>query len=222
MPRKRKSKLKRFLTKKKVGIIVLIMTTLCGLFYFRDSIYSPYPAIVKDYQIRYKLMDDPSYLVKLRNYCKYNLSDPIEGLDYVELLLWEHNHLEYPQKLDTNQNAYLDADRREMPIDILSQCIWTDGKALGRCGEFSLLYNGLLLANGYDSRIVVDCSVKTDNRTADDHVWNEVWIGYWFHIDPTEMRINAPWMYEVNWNKNINQIYGIQGNIITDLTNKYR
>lgn len=199
-----------------------MIALLTILFNFRDSIYSPYPSIVIEYRIRYKQMADLSYLIKLKDYCKYNLSDSIEGLNPFELVIWEHNHLEYPNKTDATQNAYLDAHRREMPIEILSECIWTDGRALGRCGEFALLYNDLLLANGYESRIVVDCSVKTDSRTAGDHVWNEVWLGYWFHLDPTEGAYDEPWLYERNWGKNINQVYGIQGDIITDLTNKYK
>mgnify|MGYP002397199549 CR=1 FL=1 len=90
-----------------------------------------------------------------------------------------------------------------------------------------MLYNGLLLANGYQSRIVVDCSVKTDNRTAGDHVWIEIWMkneSRWMMIDPTERIIDSPDMYTnpSRWNKCVNRVFAIQGNIIIDVTSIYR
>lgn len=96
--------------------------------------------------------------------------------------------------------------------------------ALGRCGEFALLYNGLLLANNYRSRIVVDCSIATGNRKAGDHVWNEVLInGMWLHVDPTERIFNSPDLYSNpnKWNKEVNKVYAIEGNIVVDVTQTY-
>jgi len=98
------------------------------------------------------------------------------------------------------------------------------GFAVGRCGEFALLYNGLLLANGIDSRIIIDCSIATGNRTAGDHVWNEVWLNEtWIHVDPTEGIFNDPGMYSSpeRWNKEVNKVYAIHGNEIEDVTETY-
>lgn len=113
----------------------------------------------------------------------------------------------------------------ETTDDIIPGSFQWLGYTVGRCGEFALLYNGLLLANGYRSRIVVDCSIKTDGRSAGDHVWNEVWMnnGTWIHVDPTERIINSPEMYSNpdRWDKNVNLVYAIEGNAIEDVTNRY-
>ena len=189
-----------------------------------------------DYRYRYNQMATPEYLERLRAFAdgsliivgttsngvelELSLNGSIDGLDYSRLLEWEHRHLMY-------WGGELQV-RPETPIEILTtNILLTEGSfiALGRCGEFALLYNGLLLANNYKSRIVVDCSIKTDDRKAGDHVWNEVWINNtWIHVDPTEEKINDPAMYSNSerWNKNVNLVYGIEGNEITDLTDKYR
>lgn len=203
-------------------------------------------------------MATDEYIGALRSWA-YDNFDPISGLNYSQLLEWEHRHLEY-------WGGQLEV-RPELPISILSTnligtvtmknnfslrlaiyCSQTEtftvylndgetvndiatnswywwGYAIGRCGEFALLYNGLLLANGYQSRIVVDCSFQTDDRVTGDHVWNEIWINNtWIHIDPTEGIINDPTMYSnpERWNKNVNLVYAIQGNVITDVTEIYR
>jgi hypothetical protein len=258
--RKKQNKLK-FFTRKKLGIISiigLIMVTLLIVTTFCDLIFCPYPAIVMVYKYRYDQMAELTYLEQLKIYTKDTLYDSIEGLNYSQLLKWEHRHLTY-------WSGELQV-RPEMPIEILTTNLlgtllvkdftfriavycnqtgsytiylndgettndvipyswrWS-GYALGRCGEFALLYNGLLLANGYRSRIVVDCSIETNDRITGDHVWNEVWINStWVHIDPTESIINSPDMYSNpdKWNKNVNLVYSIEGNEIIDLTNKYR
>jgi hypothetical protein len=104
------------------------------------------------------------YREELHNYAEKVLHDPIKDLDWQRLLGWEHRHLEYTR-------GDLPKPRAEMPIDIILQ-------AKGRCGEFALLYNGLLLTNNYRTRIVIDCSELKDRskKAAGDHVWNEVMI----------------------------------------------
>jgi transglutaminase-like putative cysteine protease len=95
----------------------------------------------------------------------------------------------------------------------------------GRCGEFALLYNGLLLANGYRSRLVVDCSTLRDKskKVAGDHVWVEVFIDDgWVHVDPTAKRINEPLMYALEWKKDVNLVYAVTDRQIVDATKTYQ
>jgi len=170
-----------------------------------------YPGIVKVYRQRFDRMATPAYKRKLRIYTEAVLHDPVEGLDWKQLLNWGHRHLEYTKE-------ELPKPRAEMPIDIIVQ-------AKGRCGEFALLYNGLLLANSYQTRIVIDCSVLQDKskKVAGDHVWNEILSeSIWMHVDPTEKRINCPSMYAMEWSKDVNLVYAIAEKQILDVTENYR
>ena len=138
------------------------------------------------------------------------MHDPIEGLNWEQLLDWEHRHFKYTK-------GELPKPRAELPIDIIVQ-------AKGRCREFSLLYNGLLLANGYQTRLVIDCSTLRDKskKVAGDHVWVEVLIDCaWVHVDPTEKRINQPLMYVLDWGKDVNLVYAISKEEIADVTKTY-
>jgi transglutaminase-like putative cysteine protease len=155
-------------------------------------------------------MATPEYKQELCNYAEAVLHDSLEGLDWKQLLDWEHRHFKYTE-------GPLPKPRAEMPINIIHQ-------AEGRCGEFALLYNGLLLANGFRCRIVVDRSTFTDKskKTAGDHVWNEVFVNLaWVHVDPTEKRINQPLMYALEWNKDVNLVYAITEKEILDVTENY-
>jgi transglutaminase/protease-like cytokinesis protein 3 len=104
-----------------------------------------------------------------------------------------------------------------MPIDIIKQ-------SKGRCGEFALLYNGLLLANAYTCRIIIDCSTlhNQSKSAAGDHVWNDIRVdGGWMHVDPTEKRVNQPMMYATEWNKDVNLVYAIAKRGISEVTKSY-
>lgn len=172
---------------------------------------SPYPKVVNVYQQRFHKMAKPEYLRDFKQCTKAVLKDPIEGLDWKALLNWEHRHLEYTR-------GELPKCRAEMPMDIIKQ-------AKGRCGEFALLYNGLLLADAYKCRIIVDCSTLHDKSkaAAGDHVWNEIQQdGGWMHVDPTEKRINQPLMYAQEWNKDVNLVYAITKRGILEVTESYR
>lgn len=172
---------------------------------------SAYPKIVQAYRQRYDKMAEPEYIEKFKRYTGAVLRDPIETLDWRLLLGWEHRHFVYTR-------GELPKPRAEMPIDIIQQ-------AKGRCGEFALLYNGLLLANDYECRIVIDSSTLRDKSkaVAGDHVWNEVLVDVgWMHVDPTERRINQPWMYVQEWNKDVNLVYAIAKKEILEVTNAYR
>jgi hypothetical protein len=170
-----------------------------------------YPRIVNVYRQRFDRMSTPEYKRKLRIYTEAVLHDSIEGLDWKQLLNWEHRHLEYTKE-------ELPKPRAEMPIDIIVQ-------AKGRCGEFALLYNGLLLANSYKTRLVIDCSVLQDKskNVAGDHVWNEILSeNIWMHVDPTEKRVNCPSMYVLEWSKDVNLVYAIAEEQILNVTENYR
>jgi hypothetical protein len=82
----------------------------------------------------------------------------------------------------------------------------------------------LVLVNKYKSRIVIDCSELRDNskRAAGDHVWNEIFVNErWMHVDPTDRRIDQPWMYAKEWGKDVNMVFAITENDITNVTDKY-
>ena len=160
--------------------------------------YSVYPLIVRAYKERYNKMATPRYIQELINYTRLVLHDSAEGLDWKRLIDWVHRHFEYTK-------GEMPKPRAELPIDIIVQ-------AKGKCGEFALLYNGSLLANGYRTRFVVDCSTLQDKvkKAAGDHVWVEVLIDdTWVHVDPTEKRIDHPLMYALEWNKDVNLVYAI-------------
>jgi len=171
---------------------------------------SEHPSIVNVYRQRYDRMAEPEYKRKLKHYARAALNDPIECLNWKELLNWEHRHFEYTR-------GELPKPRAELPIDIIKQ-------AKGRCGEFALLYNGLLLANAYNCRILIDCSTLRDKckAAAGDHVWNEVCVdSAWTHVDPTERRINQPLMYAQEWHKDVNLVYAITRKQVLEVTQTY-
>ena len=175
------------------------------------TLESAYPAVVNVYRQRYDKMAKLEYIEEFKHFAKTVLKDPVEGLGWKGLLAWEHRHLEYTR-------GELPKPRAEMPIDIIKQ-------SKGRCGEFALLYNGLLLANSYTCRIIVDCSTlhNQSKSTAGDHVWNEIRLdGRWMHVDPTERRVNQPMMYAGEWNKDINLVYAIDKGGIIEVTESYR
>lgn len=120
--------------------------------------------------------------------------------NYTELLTWEHERLNYTR--DPSIERYTD------PLKIMNY-----GK--GRCQEFSILYVALCLANGYGSRFVYDL--------LGDHTWAEIKLqGIWTHVDPTEKRVDDPYMYERDWHKNIELVYAFEDGFCEDVTNNYR
>jgi hypothetical protein len=168
------------------------------------------PKIARVYKQRYDRMATSEYIRELNEYADSVLHDSIKGLEWRGLLEWEHRHLKYTK-------GELPEPRAELPIEILKQ-------AQGRCGEFALLYNGLLLANRYNTRIILDCSTLHDRsrKTAGDHVWNEILLeGFWTHVDPTERRINQPSMYVLDWKKDVNLVYAITRERVLDITELY-
>jgi hypothetical protein len=133
------------MSKKKI-VLILLVIIFGG--YAGWQLLMPNEPTVNVYKWRYEEMSKPEYLQALRDFCKNELNDSIENLNYSQLIVWEHKYLTYIES---------QFQREEMPIAILTPYI-RDGFSLGRCGEFSLCMNGLLLANGYKTRLVVDAS----------------------------------------------------------------
>lgn len=195
---------------RKFLIGILLIGLIIGTVAYLLTRPPSYPLIVKIYRYRYNQMNTEEYKQDLLNYCgdwKYFT----KTMHYRELLTILRLHLNY--SADS-----LEEPRPEMPIKILE-------RGVGRCGEFSLAYNGLLLACGYKTRLVCDTSIllNKSRESAGDHVWVEVLDGdSWIHIDPTEDIINEPMMYVKRWNKDINQIYAITEKEIIDVTENYK
>jgi len=117
-----------------------------------------------------------------------------------ELLDWMHQRLKFDKG---------DIKRHNDPVDILAY-------GRGRCGEFSILFTALCLAHNYRARLILDMS---------DHVWTEVWNEQqkrWVHVDPSEKRIDDPYMYERDWKKNLKEVYAFENGSIENVTQSYK
>ncbi|HKZ94062.1 MAG TPA: transglutaminase-like domain-containing protein [Candidatus Bathyarchaeia archaeon] len=117
-----------------------------------------------------------------------------------ELLDWMHERLKFDKG---------DIKRHNDPGEILAY-------GRGRCGEFSILFTSLCLAHWYRARLILDIS---------DHVWTEVWDEQqkrWIHIDPSEKRVDDPYMYERDWKKNLIEIYAFENGAIENITRNYK
>lgn len=199
-------------------VIALIILAIIIVGFIGWQLSLPFNQQTFHYKQLYNEIDKPEYLQDLREFCRYNLSDSIDGLNYSQLVAWEHKYLTYTRNEFT---------RREMPIAILNSYI-RDGIAFGRCGEFALCATGLLLANGYQTRLILDISKPSSDKVAGDHVWIEIWTNNrWLHIDPTEQRFDEPKMYSTDWNKEVNNVVAItkdgSGNMVTeDVTKSYQ
>ncbi len=204
---------------KQIGIIALIILITIGV-YWSFLPVSRYDQLITFYLDKYQKMAKQENIDAFKNYCSFNLSDPIMGFNYTELLTWEQRHIIYIPTYDS-----ILSDRRNMPVEILDRIgdgttrMGANQWVMGRCGEFSLLYTGLCLANGIEVRLVVDESkMYNASKTggAGDHMWNEVLVsGEWIHIDPTENRVNDSKMYVRDWNKDVNLVYAIQNDVVT-------
>jgi len=144
------------------------------------------------------------YLAVMMN---LNQTDTMNGMralfdgsyNYTELLSWEHEKLVF-----TSGNI----ERHTDPLEILEY-----GK--GRCQEFAILCVSLCLVHGYQSRLVVDMY--------GDHCWTEIWLeDRWVHVDPSEMKVDDPYMYERDWNKDLRLVYAFSDGSMEDVTTHYR
>jgi len=153
----------------------------------------PYPKSIEKYRELSKKLTDPSLLGELRSLFKKRYT-------ITELLDWIHEGVKFDKGNITRHND---------PKEILAY-----GK--GRCGEFSILFTSLCLAHNYRARLILDMS---------DHVWTEVWNNEqkrWIHIDPSEKRIDDPFMYERDWKKNLQEIYAFENGNMENVTKTYK
>jgi hypothetical protein len=135
---------------------------------------------------------EPSLLAKLMSLFERRYT-------LAELLDWMHGRLKFDKG---------DIERHNNPLEILAY-------GRGRCGEFSILFTSLCLAHWYRARLILDMS---------DHVWTEVWDDKqkrWVHIDPSERRIDDPFMYERDWKKNLHEIYAFENGTMENVTKSY-
>jgi len=117
-----------------------------------------------------------------------------------ELLDWTHQRLKFEKG---------NIERHNDPMEILAY-------GRGRCGEFSILFTSLCLAHWYRARLILDMS---------DHVWAEVWDEpqeRWIHVDPSEKRMDDPFMYERDWKKNLTEIYAFENGTMENVTKSYK
>lgn len=102
--------------------------------------------------------------------------------NFTELYEWVHEKLEF---VPTNETF----ERHTDPSEILES-----GK--GRCEEFTILYVAACLAHGYQSRIIVAVDVSNPRSFIGHHVWTEVKLDSWVHVDPSDRVWNKPYRYE--------------------------
>jgi hypothetical protein len=117
-----------------------------------------------------------------------------------ELVDWVHERVKFDKGNITRHND---------PREILAY-------GRGRCGEFSILFTSLCLAHGYRARLILDIT---------DHVWTEIWDNRqkkWIHVDPSEKRIDDPFMYERDWKKNLREIYAFENGTMENVTPRYK
>lgn len=97
-----------------------------------------------------------------------------------------------------------DNERPNQPVRIYE-------KGIGRCGE----YQDMRSSAGRAALLPI---VPTSN-SAEDHVWNEFWLGEWIHWDGM---INNPRAYENGWGKTLSTVWNQRGDGFTwDVTDTY-
>lgn len=153
----------KFLSKKKIipiilGIVIVSSAFLggyvFGVFTKEDSAYSK---ILSHKQISLELSSNDTQN-QLRQYFP-------EKLNFTQLIVWESKRINYT----------LDRTVHEDPVEILDY-----GK--GACGEFSILYVSICIANDIPARLFIDPNI--------DHVWAEVNPSKdgitWIHVEVTD------------------------------------
>jgi hypothetical protein len=147
-----------------------------------------------------------AYRTQLADYARNILNDSIDGLNYRQLLDWELRHLKW--------GAFT---YRSSSLEILKI-------GSGSCGDYALVYYGLLVANNYTARLVVDCSWSYNPlQSAGNHAWDEVMLsGRWVHVDPSDNRTDDPQMYARDWEKEINLVYAIDATGVVNVAESYQ
>jgi len=149
--------------------------------------------VIDKYKTLSERLADPALIFKLNALFERRYA-------WVELLEWVHERL----KWDNGE-----IERHNDPLDILAY-----GK--GRCGEFSILFTAVCLAQGHRARIILDMS---------DHVWSEIWdtrTNRWVHVDPSDCKIDDPLMYERDWKKTLAHVYAFENGKMEEVTKNYK
>lgn len=184
-----------------IGIIII---AIIGGLAYREKLIRQYPSYVRHYQKIMKKVSSEEYITKLLE--KYPELNYIymdkrgkNSRSFVWLLDWLHERLSYTKEK---------IERHEDPIEIIEY-------GLGRCGEFSIAYTAICLACDWKARIILDMT---------DHMWTEINLGssLWLHIDPTQQRINDPYMYERDWKKDLTEVWGIEADYCERIEEKYQ
>ena len=132
--------------------------------------------------------------------------------NFIEIYEWVDEKLEF---VPTNVTFERHTDPSE---------IFESGK--GRCEEFSILYVAACLAHGYQSRIIVAVDVSNPISFIGHHVWAEVKLDGWVHVDPSLKIWNEPYRYEEwFWGKDIGskvKICAFEDGKIEDVTLDYK
>jgi len=144
---------------------------------------------------------------------KTNVRSWFEGdHNITELYEWVHEKLEFVPLNET-------FERNTDPAEILES-----GK--GRCEEFSILYVAVCLAHSYQSRIIVAIDTNNPRKLIGQHVWAEVKLDVWVHVDPSDRVWNEPYRYETwSWGKYIGstvEIYAFEEGKCEDITSNYK
>jgi len=144
---------------------------------------------------------------------KTAIADRFErSYNFTELYKWVNERLWFVPSNET-------FDRNTDPIKILES-----GK--GRCEEFSILYVACCLANGYQSRIIVAIDESNPRILVGLHVWAEVRLDHWVHVDPSDQVWAVPYRYESwSWGKDIGhnvRIYAFQQGRCEEVTSNYK
>ncbi len=106
--------------------------------------------------------------------------------------------------IDRSMTFTSDNERPNQPVRIYE-------KGIGRCGEYQDMRSSA-------ARAALIPVVPTSN-SAEDHVWNEFWLGEWVHWDGM---INNPTAYEKGWGKTLSTVWNQRGDGYTwDVTDKY-
>jgi hypothetical protein len=150
-------------------------------------------SVISRYKCLSEKLADPAMIGKLRALFERRYT-------WVELLAWVHERLRWDNG---------EIERHNDPLEILAY-----GK--GRCGEFSILFTAVCLAQGYRTRIILDMS---------DHVWSEIWdsrTNRWMHVDPSDSRIDDPLMYERDWKKTLTHVYAFENGKMEEVTKNYK
>lgn len=82
----------------------------------------------------------------------------------------------------------------------------------GRCGEWANVFTLFCRVICLPTRYVLDFT---------DHVWTEVYIGKWIHVDCCEGILDQPLLYEAGWNKKLSFVFSFGDDGVTDSIQRY-